>query len=124
MVRVQLTAQQRAVLERVSGQVLTRVALCATIVLLRDRRHPVPMIAKSDYCGEDVVRLWLLGEHRAGVAGLEDEPPTARPLDPLARPMVHVTGARSSRCGRPPHVRHAHTPRELAPAYAVLTSSP
>jgi len=99
MLYVQLTEPQRAELQQVSRQAVGRVALRAQMVLLSDRRYPVPQIAAIHGCGQDVVRGWLHRYQDRGVAGLEDLPRSGRPpKEPLARQIVDAQASQSPRC--------------------------
>lgn len=79
MIRVQLSAEQRAELTQVSRQAVGRVARRAQMVLLSGRGSSVPEIARVHDCGSDVVRTWLHRYEQQGVAGLEDESRSGRP---------------------------------------------
>jgi transposase len=110
MIFVGLTDEQREGLERVKQQAIGRVAMraksylgCAQkptqMVLLSDRRYPVPFIAEIHRCGCDVVRTWLHRYQARGVAGLEDEPRSGRPpKNPLGRQIVEAQASQSPEC--------------------------
>src|SRR5215471_14656918 len=99
MIYVHLTEDQRDELQVVSRQAIGRVALRAHMVLLSDRGFTVPQIAAIHDCGEDVVRLWLHRFEQHGVAGLEEEPRSGRPLkDRLAGPIVDAQASQSPPC--------------------------
>lgn len=99
MIFVRLTDEQREELERVKQQAVGRVALRAQMVLLSDRRYPVPFIAELHQCGCDVVRTWLHRYQAQGVAGLADEPRSGRPpKEPLARHIVDAQASNSPEC--------------------------
>lgn len=99
MLFVQVTETQRAELEQVSRQAVGRVALRAQMVLLSDRGHRVPEIARLHGCGQEVVRQWLHRYRAHGVAGLADLPRTGRPpKDPLARQIIDAQAEQSPRC--------------------------
>jgi len=118
MVFVKLTGEQRRELERVSRQAVGRVALRAHMVLLSGRGYSVPQIAQIHDCGQDVVRTWLHRYQREGVAGLQDEPKSGRPLkDPLARHIVDAQASQSPECSG--HVQTCWTVALLAVFLAV-----
>src|SRR2546423_9200749 len=99
MIHLHLTAEQRQELQRVSRQEVGRVALRAHMVLLSDRGFTVPQIAAIHACGQDVVRTWLHRYEREGMAGLEDEPRSGRPLKVrLAGPIVDAQASQSPPC--------------------------
>ena len=99
MLYVQLTEPQRAELQQVSRQAVGRVALRAQMVLLSDRRYPVPQLAAIHGCGQDVVRGWLHRYQDRGVAGLHDLPRSGRPpKERLARQIVDAQASQSPRC--------------------------
>lgn len=99
MIFVRLTDEQREELERVRQQAVGRVAMRAQMVLLSDRRYPVPFIAEIHRCGYDVVRTWLHRYQTQGIAGLEDEPRSGRPpKDPLAPQIVDAQASNSPEC--------------------------
>ncbi len=99
MIHLHLTEEQRQGVQRVSRQAVGRVALRAHMVLLSDREYTVPEIATIHGCGHDVVRLWLHRYHEEGVAGLEDEPRSGRPVkDPLAHQIVDTQARQSPQC--------------------------
>lgn len=99
MLCVALTNDERADLAQVSRQAVGRVALRAQMVLLADRGHTVPEIARIHGCGQEVVRLWLHRYRTHGRAGLTDRPRSGRPpSDPLARQIVDTQADQSPRC--------------------------
>jgi transposase len=99
MIYVTLTQQQREELTTLSHQAIGRVALRAHMVLLSDRGFTVPQIATIHACGEDVVRIWLHRYQRKGVAGLEDDPRSGRPLKhPLEGWIVDTQASQSPPC--------------------------
>src|ERR1051326_5103538 len=99
MIYVSLTQTQRDELTSLSHQAIGRVALRAQMVLLSDRGFTVPQIAQVHACGHDVVRTWLHRYQQQGVAGLEDEPRSGRPLkDPLAGLIVDTRASQSPSC--------------------------
>jgi transposase len=99
MIYVSLTHQQREELTRLSHQAIGRVALRAHMVLLSDRGFTVPQIAAIHACGQDVVRTWLHRYQREGVAGLEDDPRSGRPLKhPLEGWIVEAQASQSPPC--------------------------
>ena len=99
MIYVSLTHPQREELIHLSHQAIGRVALRAHLVLLSDRGFPVPQIAAIHACGHDVVRIWLQRYQQKGVAGLEDEPRSGRPLKhPLEGWIVDTQASQSPPC--------------------------
>src|SRR5215510_15555656 len=99
MIYVSLTQTQRDELTTLSHQAIGRVALRAQMVLLSDRGFTVPQIAAIHACGQDVVRVWLHRYQREGVAGLEDEPRSGRPLKhPLEGWIVDTQASQSPPC--------------------------
>jgi hypothetical protein len=99
MIYVSLIPQQREELTRLSHQAIGRVALLAHMVLLSNRGFSVPQIAAIYACGQDVVRTWLHRYHQQGVAGLEDEPRSGRPLKhPLEGWIVDTQASQSPPC--------------------------
>ena len=99
MISVSLTQPQREELTSLSRQAIGRVAVRAHMVLLSDRGYSVPQIAAIHACGYDVVRTWLHRYQQEGVAGLEDEPRSGRPLkNPLARLIVDTQASQSPPC--------------------------
>lgn len=99
MLHLDLTAEQRQELQRVSRQAVGRVALRALMALLSDRGYTVPQIATIHECGHDVVRLWLHRYATEGSRGLEDEQRPGRPpKDPLARQIVDTQASQSPQC--------------------------
>jgi transposase len=73
MIRIQLTPEQRAELERISEQgKVGRMAYRAQMVLLADQGHHVPKIAETQHCSVETVRVWLRRYQLGGVAGLAD----------------------------------------------------
>jgi hypothetical protein len=95
MIDISLTQPQREELTRLSHQAIGRVALRAHMVLLSDRGFTVPQIAAIHACGEDVVRTWLHRYEQQGVAGLEDEPRSGRPLKHPLEGWIVDTGGES-----------------------------
>ena len=99
MIYVSLTQPQREELTHLSQQAIGRVALRAHMVLLSNRGFTVPQIATIYACGEDVVRTWLHRSEQKGVAGLEDEPRSGRPLKhPLEGWIVDTQASQSPPC--------------------------
>lgn len=99
MISVSLTQTQRDELTNLSHQAIGRVALRAQMVLLSDRGFTVPQIAAIHACGQDVVRTWLHRYEREGMAGLEDEPRSGRPLKVrLTGPIVDAQASQSPPC--------------------------
>jgi transposase len=99
MLHLTLTAVQQRELQRVSRHAVGRVALRAQMVLLSGRGCPVAQIALIHDCGEDVVRTWLHRYQQHGVAGLDDQPKSGRPLkDRLAGPIIDAQASQSPRC--------------------------
>src|SRR5262249_48966211 len=70
----------REELTHLSHQAIGRVALRAQMGLLSDRGFTVPQIATIHACGEEGVRPCLERSQSLGVASLEDEPRSGRPL--------------------------------------------
>jgi transposase len=67
--------------------------------LLSDRGFTVPQIALIPTCGHAVVRTWLHRYQQHGIAGLEDEPRSGRPLkEPLAPLLVDTQASQSPPC--------------------------
>jgi transposase len=99
VIRMNLSDEQRAELQRMSRQAVGRVALRAQMVLLCARGYRVPQIAQIHDCGADVVRLWLHRYAQKGSAGLADAPRSGRPpKDRLAAAIVDTQASQSPAC--------------------------
>jgi transposase len=79
MIRVELTAEQKQELRRLTRQAVGRVALRAQMVLLNARGYSAPHIGQLLDYDERTVRYWLEKFIAEGGAGLEDDPRTGRP---------------------------------------------
>jgi transposase len=85
-----LTDDERRVLQRLARTEVGRVSERMHMVLLSDRRYPVPQIAAIFESDEATVRTWLGRFEAAGVDGLRDRPRSGRPrtADADAREVI------------------------------------
>jgi transposase len=74
-----LAADERRVLRGLARTEVGRVSERVHMVLLSDRRYPVPQIAAIFACDEATVRTWLARFEAAGIDGLRDRPRSGRP---------------------------------------------
>ena len=74
-----LTDDERRLLQRLARTEIGRVSERMHMVLLSDRRFPVPEIAAIFECDEATVRTWLARFEADGVDGLRDRPRPGRP---------------------------------------------
>ena len=74
-----LTDDERRVLQDLARTEVGRVSERIRMVLLSDRRYPVPQIAAIFECDEATVRTWLGRFEADGVDGLRDRPRPGRP---------------------------------------------
>jgi transposase len=85
-----LSEAERGELKRMARREVGRVGERARMVLLSERRYPVPQIAAIFECSEATVRQWLSRFEAEGAAGLRDRPGAGRPrkADAVARVTI------------------------------------
>jgi len=78
MIRIDLPAEQRELLEKARRIRTTNLSELCLAVLLSDRGQSVPVIAESIGRHEHTIRSWLKAYLQGGIEGLRHTPPPGR----------------------------------------------
>lgn len=124
--RIEIAAQDRAVLEKWARSRVTERRLCdrARMVLMAAEGRPASEIAERVGCSDETAKRWRSRYQREGLDGLRDRPKSGRPLIHDDRKRAKLIALA---CTRPPDVgegvrRERWSYAELAEAVGISRS--